>query len=155
MTTENPPRAQRTDSTFTLSYAVSVPIRAAPARIWSLLTHASAFPSWNSTVTRMQGDIALGQKLAIQVPLAPGRTFRPKVVELVPDTRMVWQDGFFPMFQGTRTFTLSPSSGGGTVFEMTEVFRGLALPMAKGSLPDFTQAFEQYAGDLRRASEKN
>jgi hypothetical protein len=38
---------------------------------------------------------------------------------------------------------------------MTEVFKGIMLPMIKGSLPDFKENFEQYAADLKNASEKN
>jgi hypothetical protein len=36
---------------------------------------------------------------------------------------------------------------------MVEVFRGLMLPMIKGSLPDFGPPFEQYAADLKREAE--
>jgi hypothetical protein len=63
---------------------------------------------------------------------------------------MVWSDGFYPMFRGTRTFTLAPE-GPGTRFHMAERFEGLMLPMIKGSLPDFGPIFDQYAADLVRA----
>lgn len=66
---------------------------------------------------------------------------------------MQWSDGFAPMFKGVRTFTLTPKGNGVTEFAMTEVFSGLMLPMIKGSLPDFRDAFETYARDLKRAAE--
>jgi hypothetical protein len=59
------------------------------------------------------------------------------------------------MFQGTRTFTLTPEGDGATRFAMVEVFRGLMLPMIKGSLPDFGPPFEQYAADLKREAESS
>jgi hypothetical protein len=65
---------------------------------------------------------------------------------------MVWRDGFFPMFEGARTFTLTPE-GSGTRFEMVEHFRGAMLPMIKGSLPDFAPVFDRYAADLKKACE--
>jgi hypothetical protein len=37
---------------------------------------------------------------------------------------------------------------------MVEVFKGVMLPMIKGSLPDFKPNFEQYALDLKTAAEK-
>lgn len=145
--------AERTQSTFSLRYAVRASIHATPAAIWARLTDAAGFPSWNSTVSSIEGEIAVGHKLSIRVPIAPGRAFTPKVVELVPQQRMVWRDGFAPMFQGTRTFTLTPR-GDVTEFEMVEEFRGLMLPMIKGSLPDFAPVFDRYAADLTRACER-
>jgi hypothetical protein len=147
------PHAETTASTFSLSYSISHDIRAKPETIWALLTDARSFPSWNSTVTSIDGDIALGQRLAIEVPLAPGRTFKPKVTKLTANVEMEWSDGFAPMFRGVRTFKLTPKAGGVTEFSMQETFSGLMLPMIKGSLPNFAPAFESYATDLQRVAE--
>ena len=117
------------------------------------MTDAKHFPEWNSTVTSIDGDIALGHKLALKVPLDPKRTFRPKVTKLVANQAMEWSDGFAPMFRGVRTFTLAPKSEGITEFTMTEVLSGVMLPMIRGSLPDFGPAFETYASDLKRTAE--
>jgi hypothetical protein len=87
------------------------------------------------------------------VPSAPGRTFKPKVAEFEADKRMVWRDGFAPMFQGVRTFTLTPADTGATDFAMNEVFSGLMLPMIAGSLPDFVPIFEEYVRCLKSAAE--
>lgn len=144
--------AEKTESAFRMSYVVRTSIAAPAATIWSKLTDAAGFPSWNTTVTSIEGPITLGTKLKIQVPVAPGRTFTPSVVELVPNERMVWQDGFFPMFEGRRSFTLT-ARGPQTDFEMLEVFRGAMLPMIKGSLPDFGPVFDRYAADLKKACE--
>jgi hypothetical protein len=148
-------RARRTESTFRLQYEVDIDVKASPDRIWTLLTDAPGFPRWNSTVTSIAGEIAVGQRLALKVPIAPDRTFKPKVTELEPARRMVWSDGAAPMFKGTRTFTLTPKGDGSTTFSMVEVFRGIMLPMIKGSLPDFREPFEQYAADLKREAERS
>jgi uncharacterized protein YndB with AHSA1/START domain len=142
----------KTESTFSLSYRVAVRVRAAPERVFARLTDAAAFPSWNSTVTSIEGPIALGQKLTIRVPIAPDRTFSPRVVELAAPHRMVWQDGFAPMFRGRRTYTVTPNADG-CEFVMEERFTGLMLPMIKGSLPDFRPVFDRYAADLKAACE--
>jgi uncharacterized protein YndB with AHSA1/START domain len=141
----------KTESTFSMAYAVEATIAAPPEAVWSKLTDAPRFSTWNSTVQSIEGAIALGNRLAIRVPHAPGRVFTPKVVEFVPNERMVWQDGFYPMFQGTRTFTLS-RRGADTEFKMVEVLRGIMLPMIKGSLPDFGPIFDRYAADLQAAT---
>ena len=145
-------KAEKSESMFVMQCAVRATIAAPASAVWARLTDAAAFPEWNSTVDSLEGTIALGEKLKIKVPVAPDRTFNAKVVAFEPQRRMVWQDGFFPMFQGTRTWTLSEQSGA-TQFEMVEVFRGAMLPMIKGSMPDFGPVFEQVARDLKAACE--
>ncbi|ACY13825.1 SRPBCC domain-containing protein [Haliangium ochraceum] len=145
--------ATKNESTFRLSYSVAVSIAAKPEEVWARLTDAAAFPSWNTTVTSIEGEIAEGQRLAIRVPVAPGRVFKPRVTEFEPAQRMVWSDGMAPMFKGERRFVVSPTGDGGTEFTMSETFAGLMLPMIKKSLPDFGPVFEQYAQDLKRACE--
>jgi hypothetical protein len=146
-------RAVKKGSTFRMECGVAVSIRASSRRIWALLTDSAGFPRWNSTVAGIEGQIALGQKLAVRVPLAPGRVFKPKVVEFEPERRMVWADGQAPMFAGRRIFTLTPAKDA-VELSMVEVFSGLMLPLIKGSLPDFGPAFEQYAADLKREAER-
>jgi uncharacterized protein YndB with AHSA1/START domain len=138
-----------------MTCSVRCTIRASPDRVWSLLTDAAGFPRWNSTVTRIGGAIALGEELEIQVPAAPGRTFKPRVTAFEPGARMVWSDGATPMFKGVRTFTVAPSNGGATAFSMEEVFEGVMLPLIAGSLPDFGPIFETYAADLKREAERS
>ena len=132
---------------------VSVHVRAPASKLWSLLTNAADFPRWNSTVSSIEGDIALGRKLKLRVPVSD-RTFSPKVTAFEPDRRMVWSDGMAPMFKGERTFELTQQQDGSTDFEMVEVFSGIMLPMIKGSLPDFGPPFEAYAADLKRETER-
>ncbi len=153
MNPETDGKALKQNSTFRLEYRVAIHIAASPDAVWSLLTDAAGFPRWNSTVTSIEGEIAAGKKLALRVPLAPTRVFKPKVTVAEKPQRMVWSDGAAPMFKGERTFLLTPRSDGSTDFAMSEVFAGVMLPMIKGSLPDFTQAFEQYAADLKREAE--
>jgi hypothetical protein len=152
--TTSPAKATTTSRTFRLEHATAIRVHATPERIWALLTNAADFPRWNSTVTRIEGKIEPGEQLALQVPAAPGRTFKPKVTRLEPGREMVWSDGFAPMFKGVRTFTLTPAPDGSTLFSMVEVFSGVMLPMIKRSLPDFAPVFETYAADLKREAER-
>jgi hypothetical protein len=148
-------QAAKTESTFRMTCAIACTMKATPERVWALLTDAAAFPRWNSTVSRIRGTIAPGEKLELEVPAAPGRTFKPRVTRFEPARAMEWSDGFAPMFKGVRTFTLTPHADGSTTFAMREELTGLMLPMIKGSLPDFAPAFEAYAADLKREAEKD
>ena len=137
-------------SPFTLAYSVEREIPAPVSDVWARLTASDSFPQWNSTVTSIEGTIALGERLTVRVPIST-RAFRPRVVEFDRERRMVWQDGTAPMFEGRRTFSLSASSDASTTFTMVERFRGLMLPLIARSLPDFAPVFDQYADDLKNS----
>ena len=144
--------ATKTRTTFKQSCTVSIDIDAGPSEVWALLTDAPGFPRWNTTVTSIDGTIALGARLQIKVPISP-RTFKVKVTTFDAPNRLVWADGQAPMFRGVRTYVLEPR-GGGTRFTMTETFAGLMLPMIRKTLPDFGPVFDQYAADLKREAEQ-
>lgn len=147
--------AEKTRSTFRMQCAVSTHIKAAPERVWTLLTRVDDMVRWNSTLTSIEGDIAPGGTVKMRVPEAPGRTFKVKVTTFEPNREMVWREGNPVMFLGVRTYTLTPDpDGAATRFEMSEVFSGAMLPMIAGRLPDFGPIFERYAADLKAEAEK-
>lgn len=146
--------AKSSATTFEMQTSVATNIKAPADRIMGLLTDSRNFTKWNSTVVSVDGDIKKGETIRLVSKLDPKRTFKLKVAEQTPTT-LIWKDGFAPMFTGVRTFELQAKPDGSTDFTMTEVFKGIMLPMIKGSLPDFKENFEQYAADLKNASEKN
>lgn len=137
---------------FRRTVRVQAEISASPERIWALLTDAAGMSRWNSTVSAIDGEIALDQKLAIRVPISP-RTFTPTVTVFDPPKRMIWQDGIASVFRGRRTFEIEPLATGSSRFVMTETFSGVLMPMIGPSLPDFAPVFAHYAADLKRAAE--
>lgn len=146
-------KAVKTNKAFRMVYKVSIAIDATPETIWKILTNAPNFHKWNTTIDSIEGKIALNQKIKLHAKIAPNRTFNIKVSEFNPSSKMVWSDGN-AMFKGVRTYTLEPMGDKVTVFTMQEVFNGAMLPMIKGSLPDFTGAFETFAADLKKVAEK-
>ena len=73
---------------------------------------------------------------------------------MVPARRMIWSDGFLPLFKGVRIFQLMPGREASTTFVMRERFCGLMLPLVKRWLPDFGLVFERYARDLKHEAER-
>jgi hypothetical protein len=130
-------------------------IRATPERIWSILTDAERYPSWNTTVDRVEGRIRPGEKIKLYVKLSPGRAFPVAVKEFVPPGRMIWPGGMpLGLFKGERTFSLAPISPDAVEFSMTEVYSGLLSPLIEGSLPEMQPAFEEFALRLKERAEK-
>jgi hypothetical protein len=147
------PTFSQATRTLAMTCSVEVRIRADAQSVWRLLTDAKGFPRWNSTVTKIDGDIREGERIRLHVP-GTSRTFTPKVSGVVPAQRMTWSNGFGPVFKGIRTFELKPGPDGSTDFSMRERFSGFVFALVKGSLPDFRPIFEAFASDLKREAER-
>lgn len=136
------------------SFSTSTTIYASPETIWAILTDASRWPHWNTTVDRVEGKIALGEKITVYAKINPGRAFPLKVREFVPGQRMVWSGGMpLGLFKGERTYTLTRQPDGGVTFAMREEFTGLLAPLLTRSIPDLQPAFDEFAAALKQRAE--
>ncbi len=145
-------QAQRLDGERYLEYRVGVEIEADADVVWALLTDADRYPEWSSTVTDLDGSIALGETIALRSTVDPKRTFKLKVSAFEPGERLVWEDGG-RSFKGVRTFTITERADGTTTVTMAEVLTGTMMGMIEGKLPDFRPSFDAFAADLKRAAE--
>lgn len=142
-------KAKTNRKTFSRETSISVSIEADASTVWTLLTDASDFTRWNTTVTFLEGRIEEGEKIKLKSVLDEKRVFKLKVKELVPNSRMVWGDG-----KGNRVHTIYQNSDGAITFTMTEKIGGLMFPMYAKYIPPFDETFEQYAKDLKDESER-
>lgn len=136
-----------------LHYAVGASIHAPPEVVWAVLTDASRYTSWNSTIVSLKGDIALGNTIRLTAKIDPKRTFDLTVSTFEAPSAMVWMDGD-DKFLGVRTFTLTPNAEGGTDWTMKEAFSGSMLKMIAPKLPDFGPDFDAFAADLKAEAER-
>ena len=128
-------------------------IRAPREQIWDLLVDLPSWPSWNTTVDKTEGSVALGKKVKVFVKLSPGRAFPVKVTELDKPSKMVWTGGMpLGLFKGVRTYTLT-ASGDAVEFHMREVFSGPMSKMIEKSIPDMQPAFDEFAAALKQRAE--
>jgi uncharacterized protein YndB with AHSA1/START domain len=134
-------------SMFSRETTVRVDIKADPSIVWALITRASDFPRWNSTVVSIKGDIRAGETIELKSTLDEKRTFKLKVKEFVPEKRLVWGDAM-----GNRVYTIDKSSGG-VQFTMAEKIGGPLFPLFAGDIPSFDESFEQFARDLKKEAE--
>jgi hypothetical protein len=138
------------------SYEVGAAINAKPEAIWAILADASGYTAWDSGVARVEGSIALGNKIKVYSKMNPDRAFPVKVTELVPSSKMTWTGGMpLGLFKGVRTFTLTSESETVTRFDMREEFTGPLLSMIWRSMPDLTSSFEQFAKGLKDKAERS
>lgn len=140
--------ASTTRTTFSRTTTVSTTIAAESSTVWDILTNASDYPRWNSTVTSLEGEIAVGEKILLKSILDDKRTFKLKVKEMVANERLVWGDS-----QGERVYTLTDNGDGTTTFTMTEKIGGIMFPLFARMIPDFDESFDQFAADLKKEAE--
>lgn len=134
---------------FSRETSVSISIQADRSRVWSLLTNAAGYPRWNSTVIAIDGEIREGGQIELKSKLDESRTFKLKIKEFQPESRLVWGDSM-----GTRVYTIREHANGGVDFTMTEKMGGLLFPLFSRMIPDFDESFEQFAADLKEAAEE-
>lgn len=148
-----PPRSAL-PATKMKAFSVSKAIRSTPEKIWALLTDAPSYPGWNPSVEKVEGRIALGEKVTVFPKISSGRAFPVKVTEFVPGQTMTWTGGMpLGLFKGVRTFQLTPRTDGTVEFSMREVFSGLMSPLIEKSIPDLQPAFEEFAMGLKKRAE--
>jgi hypothetical protein len=124
-------------------------IEATPEQVWPVLADTAAWPDWNSGVSKVDGRLALGQKLSITASANPGRAFPVKVVQLSEPEQMVFVGGMpLGLFTGKRTYTLSPEATG-TRFAMREEYSGPLAGVIFKSIPDLGPSFRQFADGLK------
>ncbi len=140
--------AKTTKETFGRTTAVQTLIHADPAIVWALLTNASDFSRWNSTVVGIEGEIRLGETIKLKSTLDEKRTFKLKVKTFESKRRGVWGDG-----QGERLDLLKQVGTQTIQFSMTERIGGLMFPLYGRFIPSFDASFEQFAADLKAEAE--
>ena len=136
-------------------FQATTTIAAPQETIWAILTNASGYPEWDPGAERIDGRIALGEKITAYTKLSPGRAFSVTVTAFEPGRTMIWASGMpLGLFKGERTFTLAPQSQGSTTFTLREEFSGPLLALIGRSIPNMTSTFEQFAAGLKSRAER-
>lgn len=141
--------AKTIKKTFNRTTTINQYIDAEPAVIWSLITNASNFHKWNSTVVSIDGSIKKGEKIKLKSTLDTSRTFKLKVKEFIVNKKLVWGDAM-----GNRVYTIQ-KEGDKSLFTMTEKIGGFMFPLFANKIPSFDNSFEHFVADLKKEAESN
>jgi uncharacterized protein YndB with AHSA1/START domain len=135
---------------FSRQTSVEIDIDAQPARVWALLSDLEGWTKWTSTIVELRGKLAIGERIQLRSSLAPERLFNLKIKVLEQSKKLVWGDVL-----GSREYTLTSNSRGGTRFSMVEIIGGPIFPLFAKMIPPFDDSFTQFALDLKKAIEGN
>ncbi|MEW7008591.1 hypothetical protein [Lentilitoribacter sp. EG35] len=128
-------------------------IDATPAVIWDILTDKDQLLAGNVGITRLEGDIRLGNKIKLWAEVGGDRAFPIKIIEMDMNKKMVWQGGMpLGLFTGTRQFNIT-QDGNGSIFHLREDYTGLLTNMIRKSMPDMNPSFEKFVLAIKRLAE--
>jgi hypothetical protein len=135
-----------------------IEINASSETVWNLLTSTSRFPEWNPFIRRLQGELKVGQKLAVllQPSGARGMEFKPIVLKVEPNKELRWLGRLiFPgLFDGEHIFQIELVGGGRVLFHQREIFSGILVPLLKNSLDtDTRRGFNEMNQKLKELAE--
>ena len=77
---------------FTVAIAARTPIAVPAEQAWAVLTDFARYSEWNPFVTRIEGSLAVGEHLDVELSL-PGRKpvrMKPRVVAADPGRSFAW-----------------------------------------------------------------
>ena len=134
-------------------FETATSIRSKPERVWQTLMDTGQWPGLDSSIERVDGIPALGATVTVHAKV--GRAFPLKVVDFVPNQRMVLVGGMpLGLFKGQRTYLVTPEGDETVTFAMREVFSGLLAPLITKSIPNLQPSFDEFAANLKRRSEQ-
>ena len=136
------------------SFEAVTRIDAAPQEIWALLADVHGWRDWDSGVDRIEGRVALGERITIYATMIRSRPFSVTVTELRPGEAMRWRGGLpFGLAVIERTYLLDAQDDGGTVLTVREDHTGPLAGLLGRTTPDLNPSFRQFCAGLKAKAE--
>ena len=134
-----------------------ITISATPEKVWSVFSDFASYPEWNPFVIRLEGEVAPGNTIAIQLQPPNGKQmgFRPKVLKYEAAKELRWKGRLLMpgIFDGEHFFQLEALPDGSTKFIQGEKFSGMLVPFLKKMLTDTGQGFNSLNQALKKRVE--
>jgi len=131
-------------SAFSRELRDEIEINAPADRVWHALTDTADY-SWNPFIHRVEGTLAVKEKLRVEIEPPDGRamTFKPTVLEVEPNSKLRWIGRFLVrgFLDGEHTFELQALSGDRTRFIQSERFSGILVGLVAGTLDKTERGF--------------
>ncbi|MGY1635322.1 SRPBCC domain-containing protein [Geodermatophilus sp. SYSU D00742] len=136
------------------SFEAAARIEAPPEQVWALLVDVGGWRDWDSGVDRVEGRVALGERLTLYATMIRTRPFVVTVTEIRPREVMRWRAGL-PLGLAVieRTYRLDEQDDGGTVLTVREDHTGPLAVVLDRTTPDLNPSFRQFCDGLKALAE--
>jgi hypothetical protein len=115
-----------------------VEIHAAPAHVYSVLTDFPSYGDWNPFLTAVQGELAVGRRLSVEMSLPEGNayTLAPEVTQVTEALELRWrtQFAFAALLEAEQLFLLKEARPGVTRLVQGLNFSGFLLRFSNKTL---------------------
>jgi hypothetical protein len=136
------------------SFEAAARIDASPEQVWALLVDVGGWRDWDSGVDRVEGRVALGERLTLYATMIRSRPFVVTVTEIRPREVMRWRAGLpFGLAVIERTYRLDEQDDGGTVLTVREDHTGPLAVVLDRTTPDLNPSFRQFCDGLKARAE--
>ena len=136
------------------SFEAATRIDAGPEDVWTALTDVGSWRDWDSGVDRVEGRVALGERLTIYATMIRSRPFSVTVTELRPREAMRWRGGLpGGVAVIERAYYLDAQEDGGTVLTVREDHSGPLAGLLGRRTPDLNPSFRQFCAGLKHLAE--
>jgi hypothetical protein len=137
-----------------------IEINAPAEQVWQVLTDFAAMSEWNPFIRRISGRPRVGERLRVhlQPPGGRGMTFRPVVLQAVPERELRWLGRLLVpgLFDGEHYFQIEPLDERRVRFVHGERFSGLVLPLLwRGLVTNTRRGFEEMNRALKARAERS
>src|ERR687890_1473629 len=132
------------------SFEAGTRIQASPDEVWRRLSDVGGWRDWDSGVDRVEGRVALGERLTLYATMIRSRPFQVTVTELRPREAMRWRGGL-PLGLAVieRTYHLDAQDDGGTVLTVREDQTGPLAWVTERATPDLNPSFRQFCAGVK------
>jgi hypothetical protein len=136
------------------SFEAGTRIQASSDDVWQRLVDVGSWRDWDSGVDRVEGRVALGEKLTLYATMIRTRPFSVTVTEIRPGEGMRWRGGLpFGLAVIERTYALDGQDDGTTVLTVREDHTGPLAAVLERSTPDLNPSFRQFCAGLKALAE--
>jgi len=115
-----------------------VEIAAPLSHVYRVLTDFSSYQAWNPFLTAVSGQLAVGQKLSVEMSLPEGRTYllEPVVTQVTENSELRWRGTFLSrsLLESEHFFVLLERGASLTRVVHGQDFSGFLLRFAGNSL---------------------
>ncbi|HEY3419184.1 MAG TPA: SRPBCC domain-containing protein [Methanomassiliicoccales archaeon] len=136
----------------------SIEISAEPQKVWDVLKDFDRYPEWNPCLLSVTGEKRIGSMLTVSVnpDHSMNRKFKARLLEYSKGKGIRWFGSFSAphVFSGDHSFEILPTATGVTFIQQEE-FKGILVPLLKGTLDRKTKKrYEEMNRALKARSER-